>query len=189
MTIRPATVDDAAAIAEINILSWRATYVGIIPQAELDAMNSPDLTQFWSDAIASPEAVCSVACARDGEAVGFIFGSRMSVDEDVPVTIEDGQSSGFIRSVHILESAKKSGLGRRLMATCARQLDRLDVGKVWLEVAEKNTSAKAFYDRLDGTMEKKVECGAADFAVPAFIYAWPSPAALLQACEITTKTA
>ena len=52
ITIRPANVRDAAAIARVRIDSWRATYRGIIPDAYLAGMNEDESTAGWERILA-----------------------------------------------------------------------------------------------------------------------------------------
>ena len=38
LTIRPAELDDAPAIAQVHVDTWRSNYAGMIPQAYLDSL-------------------------------------------------------------------------------------------------------------------------------------------------------
>jgi len=40
VTVRAATADDAARVAEVEVLSRQAAYRGLVPQARLDALTS-----------------------------------------------------------------------------------------------------------------------------------------------------
>ncbi|WP_330987113.1 hypothetical protein [Herbaspirillum lusitanum] len=52
VTVRRATVDDAALIAQVRIDSWRAAYRGLIPDAYLDGMKVEDSTRMWTRVLA-----------------------------------------------------------------------------------------------------------------------------------------
>ncbi len=39
MNIRPATAEDAPAIAHIHVTAWQATYKGIVPELYLSSLN------------------------------------------------------------------------------------------------------------------------------------------------------
>lgn len=45
--IREAEFDDAPAIAQVSYLTWLHAYRGIIPDAELDALNLESVTDKW----------------------------------------------------------------------------------------------------------------------------------------------
>jgi hypothetical protein len=46
-TVRVAGVEDARAIANINLSSWLHAYRGIVPDTELDSMDVDSLTDQW----------------------------------------------------------------------------------------------------------------------------------------------
>jgi hypothetical protein len=46
-TVRVAGVEDAPAIANINLSSWLHAYRGIVPDTELDSMDVDSLTDQW----------------------------------------------------------------------------------------------------------------------------------------------
>ena len=47
VTIRPATLADARAIALVQVEGWRTAYVGVLPQAVLDAKDVEQRTGVW----------------------------------------------------------------------------------------------------------------------------------------------
>ena len=55
-TIRPAVVEDAAAIAQVHVESWKTTYKGIFPESLLDRLSVSDRTSFWNETLAKPSA-------------------------------------------------------------------------------------------------------------------------------------
>ena len=46
LTIRPAEIDDAAAIARVHVDTWRSTYAGIIPQHYLGDIGGTPVCKF-----------------------------------------------------------------------------------------------------------------------------------------------
>src|SRR6476469_1952669 len=72
ISIRRATVDDAAAIARVRIDCWRITYRGLIPNAYLDAMQLDDSTALWQRVLSAGKNTTSVFVAdNDGDVIGF----------------------------------------------------------------------------------------------------------------------
>jgi hypothetical protein len=53
--VRLAAADDAPAIADIHIRSWRATYRGLVPDAILDGLSMERRVTSWREAIAGQE--------------------------------------------------------------------------------------------------------------------------------------
>ena len=74
--VRPARVDDARAIADVHVASWRTTYKGIFPDTLLDGLSVDKREQSWRETLAAsePSSVTLVACDVDGSIVGFISG-------------------------------------------------------------------------------------------------------------------
>jgi hypothetical protein len=72
--IRPAVSADAAAIATVQVRSWRAAYRGLLPQEELDALDIGRRTETWTRILAAsqwPRSGTLVAARRFYEAAGW----------------------------------------------------------------------------------------------------------------------
>jgi len=171
MPVRQATIDDAQAIARVHVESWRETYPGIVPQSELDALDIGERAAMWRSILSDPARRELVAVAEEESGmVGFVHG-------------ETGAGGSQIRAIYLLRAAQGTGLGRALMAALAERLAGLDAGPVSLEVARDNLGARAFYERLGGQLGAEQACSAALSDVPAVLYRWESPRALLDACR------
>src|SRR2546428_7400349 len=74
--VRPARDDDARAVAEVHVASWRTTYKGIFPDTLLDSLSIDKRERLWRETLEVPEqnSVTLVACNVDGSIVGFISG-------------------------------------------------------------------------------------------------------------------
>ena len=82
--VRPASVRDAKAIAEINASSSRAAYQGLVPDDQLGTLSIDKRQQFWRDAIEFMEPQVQVATQGD-KVVGFV-GFDRSRDKGTPST-------------------------------------------------------------------------------------------------------
>ena len=56
MTVRPATVSDAASIAHVNLQTWRVAYRGQMPDAVLDALRVERSTVGWQERLGGSAA-------------------------------------------------------------------------------------------------------------------------------------
>jgi hypothetical protein len=52
-TIRRATINDAARIAETHVRSWQSAYHGLIPQDYLDSLDPAQRLTWWEQVLAS----------------------------------------------------------------------------------------------------------------------------------------
>ena len=145
VVIRPALADDASAIAQVRIDSWRATYRGIMPDAYLDAMNLSDSAAFWDRILASGSPYASVYVAVDGDR---IVGFAAANVRNPPKLDFDAELS----AIYIASDRKREGIGRRLVAAiAAAQRERGANGLITWVIA-KNQSARAFYESLGGEL-------------------------------------
>ncbi len=139
--IRPAFEDDAAAIAQLRIDSWRATYRGMIPDAYLDAMSVVASTELWRRILAAAPNRTSTFVAED--AMGLVgFASGMMLDP--PKLGMDAELS----AIYVRPGQQRAGVGRALVgAIVAAQRAHGATGMVvWVIAA--NRGARAFYEAL-----------------------------------------
>jgi GNAT superfamily N-acetyltransferase len=145
VTIRPAQASDAAAIAQLRVDAWRATYRGMMPDAYLDAMNLSDSAAFWARILGAGSPVASVYVASDDERiVGFAAANR----REPPKLGFDAELS----AIYLAADRKRQGIGRRLVAAvAAAQRERGATGLLtW--VTANNHGARAFYEDLGGEL-------------------------------------
>jgi len=169
--LRPARIEDAPVLARVHIDTWRSTYGGIVPEAFLAGLSYERSAARWSETLTqlSPEGVVLVAETPSGQVVGFASAGPLRE----PLADCDAE----IYALYILQAYQGVGLGRQLVAQCAREL----AGKgfrslvIW---ALKENPACGFYERLGGQRsgEKIVEIGGAPLVDVAFI--WRELAAL-----------
>ena len=69
--VRPATLRDAKAIAEIHVASWQTAYKDLMPEEDLKKLSVEKRQTFWREAIEYSEPQLLVAIEAD-EPVGFV---------------------------------------------------------------------------------------------------------------------
>ena len=144
MTIRDAKPEDAAAIAEVHVASWRTTYPGIMPQEHLDALSVAEYEHLWWGRLRFAglnKPLVSVVETEAGQVVGFVSGgAERSGDADY---------SGEIYALYFLHSFQKQGIGRKLVQTMARRLDAVGYRTLLIWVNAHNSACR-FYEALGG---------------------------------------
>ena len=168
LSIREATVQDAANIANVHVVSWRESYQGIVPQPYLDSLDVGVRTESWKSRLDQGVATVFVA-VLDGQLCGFISGGKARE------SIQDFDGEFF--AIYLLRAAKGRGIGRLLMRRLAETLlaEGLTKGLVWV-LADNPT--RHFYEHL-GAQEvaRKMEpVGGADLLEIA--YGWQDIRAL-----------
>jgi ribosomal protein S18 acetylase RimI-like enzyme len=156
LSIRPAELQDAPAIARIHIRSWQVAYRGQLPGTFLDSLDS-DLerrTSQWERniATAADRGWTQLVGEHAGAVVGFVtFGRPDDPQEDPTV--------GQLHAIYLDPTYWNQGYGRALFAAAESGLAEARYRGALLWVLETNARARRFYERAgwiaDGT--KKVE--------------------------------
>lgn len=146
MGIREATIDDARAIAEVQVAGWQAAYRGLMPDAVLDGVTLAVREPAWVKNLAERRGSRTTVLEREGRVVAFgCFG---------PSRYEEGL--GEVWALYVAPAAWRTGAGRALLDEGLRFLD---APAVMLWVLECNARAIRFYEacgfRLDGTRIEK----------------------------------
>jgi ribosomal protein S18 acetylase RimI-like enzyme len=140
--IRPATIDDAPAIAEVHVRSWQWAYRGQIPDDYLDRMS--DTLDRRIEARRAELANLPLddrwwVAEQAGQIVGFAI-TQPSRDDDVPPL------TGEVALIYLLPEAAGKGVGRALFARAVEDLRERGYRRATLWVLESNARARRFYE-------------------------------------------
>ncbi|WP_404434485.1 GNAT family N-acetyltransferase [Microbacterium lacus] len=135
--IREPSPADAAAIAALNVSTWRETYSHLLP----DGFFSPEFAQnrrdMWNHVLANPHPERTVRVAEvDGELVGFGFAGP-SFGAEGEVLPRDRH----LYSLYVSGSQHGTGVGQALFDAVLHD----EPAMLW--VATENPRAIAFYER------------------------------------------
>jgi ribosomal protein S18 acetylase RimI-like enzyme len=149
--VRPATIDDAGAIARIHVRAWQAAYTGIVPVEYLAKLSEQKRARWWREHIAQQRSVTLVA-EIDGEIGGWIsFG---------PSRDEDTMGKSEIYAVYVLPRYWFRGIGHRLLNEAEARLPHEREVTLW--VLRENFRALRFYEaagyKID-SLEKPISFG------------------------------
>ncbi|MFF9425409.1 GNAT family N-acetyltransferase [Streptomyces sp. NPDC014746] len=146
MILRAARPDDAAALASVHVLSWRAAYRDLVPGPHLDALDVDERAAVWRDRLTAPDRP-SVLLATDDEGRAVAF-SCFRACHDEEFTAE-------LAALYALPEAWGTGVGRALLSASAEALVAGGFRTAALWVFAGNARARRFYEaagwRADGT--------------------------------------
>ncbi|MFC7547215.1 GNAT family N-acetyltransferase [Plantactinospora sp. GCM10030261] len=173
MRIRRAESTDAAALAEVHVRSWQATYRGLVPQDYLDGLDPADRVDGWARIVASadwPRQGTLVAESDGRGVVGFAaFGpdrgddtvdnNHTGPDRDAGAvdnnraghgaTTDAGRQpptvTGELFAIYALPEVWGTGMGRALVAETLRTMDEAGYREAVLWVLDGNRRARRFY--------------------------------------------
>ena len=148
VVIREATSDDARAIAEVHMASWRWAYRGDLPAEFLDGLTVDDREREWREWLAPEQGAGTLVALEGGVIVGFCsFGPSRDDDGD--------ERTAEVRTIYLREEVAGRGIGRDLFASANDRLHDLGYRRATLWVMASNERSRRFYERSgwswDGT--------------------------------------
>ena len=145
--VRPATLRDAKAIAEVHATAARAAYEGVIPDDQLSALAPSSREAKWRQAIEFAEPQLQVAQA-DGQVIGFV-GYDRSRDPKTPAT------TGEIWSIYVKPEHWGQGVGVALWDAAREGLEEEGCTHVTIWVPLRNERALRFHELAGFKREMK----------------------------------
>ncbi|CAM3814074.1 GNAT family N-acetyltransferase [Alkalicoccus chagannorensis] len=136
MQIRHASVEEAAAIADVQVQSWQTTYRGIVPASYLEAMKPENRIGKWQQILRTQPVFA--ADNEHGQLVGFAHGGPKRT-EDYP------DYDGELYAVYLLEQAQRQGLGTALFQAVLHDLHDRGMASLLVSVLAENPACR-FYE-------------------------------------------
>jgi ribosomal protein S18 acetylase RimI-like enzyme len=136
LALRPARPEDAPALAEVHVASWRDAYAGLVPPEALASFTVERRTERWAAMLAEPDGRVCVLAELDGRVAGFHVCSR-----------PDPAGVAELSGLYVHPRALSRGVGSALLADCLARLRRAGARTIELWVLEGNARARAFYER------------------------------------------
>jgi ribosomal protein S18 acetylase RimI-like enzyme len=136
VNVRDAVAADAAALAGIQVTTWRTAYAGMIPDDILAGLSEAEHRARWETWLpVAPPAFCLVAGSPP---VGFVSGGHLG----------DGPE---VYALYVAPSAWRRGAGRSLLAAALDRLRAAGGTTAGLWVLRDNARAQSFYEALGWT--------------------------------------
>jgi GNAT superfamily N-acetyltransferase len=139
LSLRAATIADAALIASIHTTSWRATYRGLLPDAFLDGEVAQERADWWEARMGAPggERRMVLIAVLDDEPIGFVCVERQP----------ESAWGVLLDNLHALPGYQGIGVGKLLMRAARDWAREQGETQLHLYVLEGNRPAIAFYER------------------------------------------
>lgn len=158
ITVRPAAVEDARAIAAVHVASWRTTYRDILDEQTLSQLSVERRTVGWRTSLTeyADQNVVYVAEDDAGEVIGFASGGE---ERD-----GDPEFTGELYAIYLLAELQGEGIGRKLATTLLNHLYTRGHSAVLVWVLEQNPAAK-FYAAMGAALvrERTIDIAGADY--------------------------
>lgn len=148
MQIRKANIYDTTDVARVHAETWVSTYRRLFSDEYVEQQTLDKRKKFWMRFINEGKSVYVVE-EKSGEIVGFI----------VPRVARDDRQKyrGEISALYVTDRFQRRGVGRKLMATCAKLMLGNDIRSMVVWVL-KEMNACHFYKALGGEeFEARIE--------------------------------
>ncbi len=167
--IREAERDDAAAIANVHVQTWRSTYAGVLPDDYLVGLSVARHAGLWDRWLsdAQPGHRVYAAVADGAGIVGFASFGRLREHTRLPNKVQTGE----IYTLYVLPDFQGQGLGKALLTQAFAGLADAAYESAVIWVLEANPS-RFFYEAMGG---RKVSGRQEKFAgtmVSELAYCW-----------------
>lgn len=145
VVIRTATLEDAAALAEIHVSAWRAAYRGHMPDSVLDSLSVEQRTADWQQWLKQPGPGTTLVVESDAELCAFcVFGP--SRDDDA-----QEQPVGEILALNVHPKFWRRGYGADLCQAVLLAARQRPWKTLTLWMLKSNQRAQLFYQALGFT--------------------------------------
>ena len=141
-SIRRATVEDAAVLAELGTATFVETFGHLYSPADLQAfLDESHTPAAYAKVLANPDYALWIA-ERDGEAIGYAQAGPCGLPH---AEVQPGD--GELKRLYVLASHQGGGWGGRLFDQAERWLLRDGPRTLWIGVWSENFGAQRFYAR------------------------------------------
>ncbi len=141
---RLAIPDDARAIAEVHVRSWRAAYRGVVADEFLDSLDV-DRRAEMIEGVIRDESKGLLVAEQDGHVAGF---SMLAASYD--------EGWGEVLAIYASPDHWGVGVGYELMAASVEWLQEQGYQRAMLMVLENNPRARTFYERQGWSLGKRI---------------------------------
>jgi GNAT superfamily N-acetyltransferase len=142
--LRRATPEDAAALAAVEVRSWRAAYRGLMPDTFLDGLSEVEKAESWRQNLLKhgPSGRKRVWVAlSDADITGFVRVGPLTDEGEV----------GLIYVLYVLPEQWRRCVGATLMQAGMQELRDLGMCEAILWVLRDNLRARRFYEQFGWT--------------------------------------
>lgn len=145
MLIRPARVDEAAAIAAFHAKIWHQTYRDIAPAEALETLDAAHRLASWQTYLNQPKPRQHTLLVMDADSIAGLAHFGAATDPVFGARAE-------IKHLYIDPTYQRQGLGKRLLVAAFSQMLQDGFSAAGLAVVSNNKNALQFYTASGGAV-------------------------------------
>lgn len=162
--IRKARLDDAEAIADIHVTSWKSTYVDLLDEKDLSNMTFENRKILWETKLqVQKKNQCTFVIHNEEKIAGFISGG--------PERTKRFNYESEIYTIYLLPEYQKQGLGTRLLRVFAEEMKQQGHQSLLVWILKKNPSSR-FYERYNAKSVGEEETSIGEGIYQETAYGW-----------------
>ncbi|MEZ4770171.1 MAG: GNAT family N-acetyltransferase [Caldilineales bacterium] len=148
--VRHAHIDDCPALARVLISATHGAFHGRVPEKCLTWITPEESAANWARNFTSPQSLepgnFLFVAETDGEVIGLAMLGGITPDDGYEPPIA-GRYAHELRVLQVAPAWQRQGVGRRLVARVAAQVDEANAARLLVRVLVDNPNL-AFYERL-----------------------------------------
>ena len=149
--IRPATLEDAPAIARAHVAAWSEAYAGVVPEGFLASLSYKQRRARWEASLAENRETVLIE-EREGQLAGVIaFGPSHDPDRD-------GTETGEIYVLFVAPAFWRKHVGTSLIEEAERRIARVGARRLTHWVIARHVAGRRFCEhagfRSDGAQRQ-----------------------------------
>lgn len=137
MNIREANAEDMELIANLYVMNWKKTYVGLLPDNFLNGLTVNDGINKWQEYLTKEKHRIFVAYENEN----FLGFSACKEDEELKNCL-------YLDSLHASESSRGKGVGTKLINTVGSYAYIKGYEHMSICIVKGNDKAKRIYEKM-----------------------------------------
>jgi ribosomal protein S18 acetylase RimI-like enzyme len=169
--IRIATPNDAPALAEMHVASWRETYTGLISDKMLSSLSIEARAAAWARIMqesTTDRSTVIFLAEHEGTITGF-----GSCGAQRTAALRDKGYDGEVTAIYVLREFQKRKIGTSLFSAMCSDLTHRGFKGAALWVLRENLRARRFYEHLAGNVVAEREDVRDAAILIELAYGWP----------------
>ena len=137
MNIREANAEDMELIANLYVMNWKKTYVGLLPDNFLNGLTVNDGINKWQEYLTKEKHRIFVAYENEN----FLGFSACKEDEELKNCL-------YLDSLHVSETSRGKGVGTKLINTVGSYAYIKGYEHMSICIVKGNDNAKRIYEKM-----------------------------------------
>ena len=137
MNIREAKTEDIELIANLYVMNWKKTYVGLLSDNFLNGLTVNDAIKKWQEYFTKEKHMIFVAYENEN----FLGFSACREDEELKNCL-------YLDSLHVCEISRGKGVGTKLINTVGTYAYNKGYNHMSICIVKGNDKAKGMYEKM-----------------------------------------